>query len=78
MPASTSFTNITWLFSSIGMMRIGIRPDEEGMKLVKAALDMPGIEVEGIFTHFAKSDEKDKSSAGNQLALFKDFVEKIQ
>lgn len=61
-----------------GMMRIGIRPDEEGMKLVKAALDMPGIEVEGIFTHFAKSDEKDKSSAGNQLALFKDFVEKIK
>ena len=61
-----------------GMARIGIRPDEEGMKLVRAALETPGIEVEGIFTHFARADEKDKSAAENQLSLFKGFVKKIK
>ncbi len=61
-----------------GMARIGVRPDEEGMKLVRAALETPGIEVEGIFTHFARADEKDKSAAENQLSLFKDFVKKIK
>lgn len=61
-----------------GMARIGIRPDEEGMKLVNEALGMPGIEIEGIFTHFARADEKDKSLAEGQLCLFKDFVEKIE
>ncbi len=61
-----------------GMARIGIRPDEEGMELVSEALEMPGIEIEGIFTHFARADEKDKTSAGRQLSLFNDFVEKIR
>jgi alanine racemase len=61
-----------------GMSRIGIRPDEEGMKLVSEALEMPGIEIEGIFTHFARADEKDKTSARRQLSLFNDFVEKIR
>ena len=60
------------------MSRIGIRPDEEGMKLVSEALEMPGIEIEGIFTHFARADEKDKTSARRQLSLFNDFVEKIR
>ena len=36
-----------------GMSRIGIRPDAEGLAFVKNALSTPGIEVEGIFTHFA-------------------------
>lgn len=61
-----------------GMARIGVRPGEEGMELVRAALETPGIEVEGIFTHFARADEKDKSAAENQLSLFKDFVKKIK
>jgi len=60
------------------MSRIGIRPDEEVMKLVSEALDMPGIEIEWIFTHFARADEKDKTSARRQLSLFNDFVEKIR
>lgn len=61
-----------------GMSRIGIFPDEEGMGFVKRALQMPGLEVEGIFTHFAKADEKDKSSAMRQLAVFRDFVQRVE
>lgn len=45
------------------MGRIGITPDDEGLDFVKFVMEHPGLEVEGIFTHFAKSDEADKTSA---------------
>ena len=61
-----------------GMSRIGIRPDEAGMEFVKKALQNPGMEVEGIFTHFAKADEEDKASARRQLTLFRDFIRKTE
>lgn len=43
-----------------GMGRIGITPDEEGLEFVRFLMGHPELEVEGIFTHFAKSDEEDK------------------
>lgn len=44
---------------------------------VNDALEMaslPGICLEGIYTHFANSDCRDKSDARDQLAIFTDFV----
>ncbi len=61
-----------------GMSRIGIRPDEAGLEFVKKALENPAIEVEGIFTHFAKADEADKAPARHQLALFCEFIGNIE
>ena len=61
-----------------GMSRIGIRPDGEGMELVKMALDAPELELEGIFTHFARADERDKSAAESQLARFRQFTDRIE
>ena len=61
-----------------GMSRIGIFPDEEGAAFVRRALRMPGIEVEGIFTHFAKADEEDKAPARHQLEVFRDFVREAE
>lgn len=61
-----------------GMSRIGIRPDDEGLSFVKAAFAAPGIEVEGIFTHFAGADEADKTGANAQLAAFTAFLERIE
>ena len=61
-----------------GMGRIGITPDEEGLEFVRFLMGHPELEVEGIFTHFAKSDEEDKTSAYNQLALFQNFIDRIQ
>ena len=52
-----------------GMGRIGITPDEEGLEFVRFLMGHPELEVEGIFTHFAKSDEEDKTSAYHQLEL---------
>lgn len=60
-----------------GMGRIGINPDEEGLKFVKYVMEHPELEVEGVFTHFAKSDEADKTSANQQLELFRNFIHRI-
>lgn len=61
-----------------GMGRIGITPDEEGLEFVRFLIEHPELEVEGIFTHFAKSDEADKTSTNHQLELFQNFIDKIQ
>lgn len=60
-----------------GMSRIGIRPDESGLAFVKKCAETPGVEIEGIFTHFAKADEKDKTSAKKQLETFLAFTGQI-
>lgn len=61
-----------------GMTRIGIRPDEEGVLFVKRLMELPGIEIEGIFTHFARADEKDKTSARAQFEAFTAFTERLE
>ncbi|NLC75139.1 MAG: alanine racemase [Clostridiales bacterium] len=61
-----------------GMTRIGVTPDDHGLQMVARAAKEPGIEIEGIFTHFARADEKDKSSARNQLMAFTSFTDRIE
>lgn len=61
-----------------GMGRIGIRPDESGVEFVRRLASAPGISVEGVFTHFARADEADKTSALQQLACFKSFTERVE
>ena len=57
-----------------GMSRIGISPDEEGLSFMEWLSGLSHIEVEGIFTHFARADETDKTAAFSQLARFTAFV----
>lgn len=61
-----------------GMSRIGIRPDREGLFLLQKACALSHIEIEGIFTHFARADEQDKTAAREQLTAFLSFVEKAE
>lgn len=61
-----------------GMGRIGITPDEEGLKFVERLMQEKNIEIEGIFTHFAKADEQDKTYVERQFAEFTAFIEKIE
>lgn len=61
-----------------GMSRIGIRPDEEGLAFMEWLAGLPHIEVEGIFTHFARADETDQGAALSQLAQFTAFVQEAQ
>ena len=61
-----------------GMGRIGITPDEEGIRFVRKVLETPGIKLEGIFTHFACADMEDLTSAKEQIRIFKGFVEEAE
>lgn len=61
-----------------GMARIGIQTDDEGMDFVKKAWEMPGIEIEGILTHFSKADESDKTTTHLQRKAFEDFIDRIE
>ncbi len=61
-----------------GMTRIGMHPDKEGVELVRQISKLPGIEIEGIFTHFATADEADKSKSYHQMQMFQDFVDEVE
>ena len=60
-----------------GMGRIGVRLDELPAFL-DAVRRMPALEMEGVFTHFAKADETDKTSARLQMRRFDDGWRMIQ
>lgn len=57
-----------------GMNRIGMRADESGADLAAAITKLPGLEVEGLFTHFARADEVDKMWARQQLNRYRHFI----
>lgn len=61
-----------------GMSRIGFQADETGLATAEAILNMEGITIEGIFSHFSKADEADKTFARNQLAIFKQFCARLE
>lgn len=61
-----------------GMNRIGITPDRDGLAFVKSLMDRERIDIEGIFTHFARADEKDKTNAEEQFGTFRDFIHMIE
>lgn len=61
-----------------GMHRIGIAPDDSGLEFVEKILATDGIELEGMFTHFARADEFDKSDAIKQNKLFQTFVSEVE
>lgn len=61
-----------------GMNRIGITPDETGLRFMEDLMNREGIEIEGIFTHFAGSDQRDKTGAGRQLERFRDFTDRTE
>ena len=61
-----------------GMSRIGFMASDMSADIVKEISELPDIEVEGIFTHFASSDSSDKKMANSQLKLFNDFIVKLE
>lgn len=61
-----------------GMGRIGILPNDEGIAFAKKVDALEGLEIEGVFTHFAKADELDKTFTKRQLQLFKDFTDRLK
>lgn len=61
-----------------GMSRIGFKDHEESADLIKTISGLPGVEIEGLFTHFARADEKDKTNARGQLSRYLDFYRMLK
>lgn len=61
-----------------GMGRIGFLPTDENVKKVCEINKLKGLEILGIFTHFATADEKDKEYTHLQFKKMKDFIEKLE
>lgn len=57
-----------------GMGRIGFRVLEEELAGALSVFDLPYIEVEGVFSHFACADETDKAFTKRQAKLFDEFL----
>lgn len=61
-----------------GMGRIGFPVKEESADAVERISRLPGIKIEGVFTHFAKADEKDKTYTFIQHDRFMWMKEQIE
>ena len=61
-----------------GMGRLGFDITEDSAASIERISHMKQVCMEGIFTHFAKADEKDKAFSGQQLERFLWMVEKLK
>ena len=62
-----------------GMARLGFQITEESAGEITEIAKMPGLSLEGLFTHFAKADETDKSYTDKQFEKYmwmKEVLEK--
>ncbi len=60
-----------------GMGRIGFQSDEKGYDEVKSLFDLKGLNITGIFTHFACADMEDKTFTQKQKKKFLRFTDKL-
>ena len=56
-----------------GMSRIGFQVTEEAADTCAEIAKLPGLEIEGLFSHFATADETDLSRADRQAEKFAQF-----
>jgi alanine racemase len=59
-----------------GMGRLGLLPDQV-VPFVQEIRDLPGLDVEGIFTHFSVADDEDLEYTTWQLARFQDVLDRL-
>lgn len=73
-----------------GMGRLGLLPDalvskkaptemkNEAVREIESIAKLAGLDIEGIFTHFATADSADTSYAKKQLEIFLDFTHQLR
>lgn len=61
-----------------GMGRIGFRAEESSIDDIEKIYKLPNIEIEGIFTHFAKADEVDKGYTKEQYKNYKWVIDRLK
>jgi alanine racemase len=59
-----------------GMSRIGVQP-AQALDVARIAANTPGIEFEGLYSHFARADEEDPASADLQWERFQSVLDEL-
>ena len=60
-----------------GMGRLGFDMSDSSVEAITRISQLPNVEMEGIFTHFAKADETDKTFTEKQLREFMKMAERL-
>ena len=61
-----------------GMQRIGFACSEESVQKIKNIMRLPQLSIDGIYTHFARADEADKSQARQQQSCYDTFLDCLE
>ncbi len=60
-----------------GMTRLGVRDEEEAVELIVRASGMAGVELEGVYTHFASADEPLSAGDDGRTAIQAGRLERV-
>ncbi len=60
-----------------GMCRIGLQP-QEAIGFIQKIQKMPGISIEGLFSHLATADMKMREPSWEQVKVFEDILEELK
>lgn len=61
-----------------GMRRIGFWPEHKSLEEIEEIYRLPGIKVEGFYTHFACAEKEDKSYTQEQMYRFLTFIKALK
>ena len=61
-----------------GLGRIGFLPRDESLNAIEEIAQLPSLEIEGIFTHFAVADAEDKEYTRRQFEEFLGFTDRLE
>ena len=61
-----------------GMGRLGFKGIKESISAVERIYALYNIDIEGIYSHFAVSDEKNKEYSYGQIKLFEEIIAKLK
>ncbi|WP_028593242.1 alanine racemase [Paenibacillus assamensis] len=61
-----------------GMGRLGLRSPDEAVAFISRLSRIEGVDVEGLFTHFASADEEDKTYTNMQIERFQSVVQALK
>ncbi len=61
-----------------GMTRLGFVNEKDSIDAITRISKLEHVELEGIFTHFSKADEEDKTYAQMQYQVFTDVISRLE
>lgn len=61
-----------------GMSRLGFQTSEKDMENIKSIFLMDNLKIQGMYTHFALADEKEKKVTYEQFAKFMEFTKELE